>query len=150
MFTALTLTKAILGLAEISGAIDGILDQSTISLCDLVLITINPNAAVEYLEKAAPSIDKKTVVIDCCGVKRSVCAAGFGIAEKYGFTFVGGHPMAGTHNSGFKYSKESLFKGASMILVPPRYDDMELYSRVEALLKPIGFGRYTFTTAKKR
>jgi prephenate dehydrogenase len=57
--------------------------------------------------------------------------------------------MAGTHNSGFKYSKAALFKGAAMILVPPSCDDITLIDRLEKTLAPVGFGRLTITTAEK-
>jgi len=54
--------------------------------------------------------------------------------------------MAGTEQSGFKHSKANMFKGASMIIVPPVYDDIELLGRIEKLLKPVGFGRLKITT----
>lgn len=136
-------------LASIAGAADGPLDQSTIALCELILIAVNPAAAINWLESRASLVSKRAIVIDCCGVKANICAVGFGIAGKYGFTFVGGHPMAGTHNSGFKHSRANLFRGASMILVPPRYDDMGLLGRAKELLDPVGFAGYTITTAKK-
>ena len=140
---------SILSFAQVAGAIDGVLDGETIGLCDCILIAVSPKAAIEYLEGAAQMISRNTVVFDCCGVKRFVCERCFKIAEENGFTFVGTHPMAGTHNSGFKYSRADLFKGAVMVLVPPVYDDIELLSRVETLLKPVGFGRLTVTTAEK-
>lgn len=140
---------AVLGIAQISGAVDGPLDKDTIPLCDCILIAVYPQAAIAYLERIAPDIKKETIVFDCCGVKRTVCNACFEIAKQYGFTFVGGHPMAGTHNSGFKYSRATLFKGAAMILVPPVYDDIMLFDRIEKALKPIGFGHLTVTTAQK-
>jgi prephenate dehydrogenase len=85
-------------------------------------------------------------VFDCCGVKRTVCEQCFTIAGKHGFAFVGGHPMAGKHTSGFKSSSADLFDGASMILVPERTDDIRLFDRMEKALKPVGFGRLTVTT----
>jgi prephenate dehydrogenase len=57
--------------------------------------------------------------------------------------------MAGSHKAGFKNSRANLFHGASMILVPPVYDDPSLFGRIEELLKPAGFGRLTVTTAEK-
>ena len=141
--------RSVLDFAQIAGAIDGALDDRTIRLCDCILIAVNPKAAIEYLEGAAPVISRETIVFDCCGVKRFVCERCFEIAATHGFTFVGTHPMAGTHNSGFKYSRADLFKGAVMVLVPPVYDDIELLSRAEVLLKPVGFRRLTVTTAEK-
>ncbi len=141
--------KSVIGIAQIAGAIDGPLDHEAIGKLDVILIAVYPKAAVDYLSEIAPCISKEALVIDCCGVKRSVCANCFEIAKQYGFTFVGGHPMAGTHNSGFKYSKAALFKGATMILVPPSYDDIMLYDRIEKALAPVGFGKLTITTAEK-
>ncbi|MCL2740881.1 MAG: prephenate dehydrogenase/arogenate dehydrogenase family protein, partial [Oscillospiraceae bacterium] len=63
--------------------------------------------------------------------------------------FVGGHPMAGSHMAGFKNSRADLFMGASMVLVPPVYDDPTLLGRVESILKPAGFGHLTVTTAER-
>ena len=141
--------ESALAFAGISGAIDGVLDSGSIASCDAVLIAVTPKAAVEYLARMAPHIAENTMVIDCCGVKRAVCENCFAIAKQHGFTFVGGHPMAGTQYSGFKHSRANLFKGAPMILVPPVYDDIILYTRIEDILKPAGFGRFTFTTAEK-
>jgi prephenate dehydrogenase len=126
-----------------------VIDANSIGVCDALFIAVYPNDAVAYLENAAPTIAKDTIVIDCCGVKRSICLKCFTIAEKYGFTFVGGHPMAGSHKAGFKNSRNDLFHGASMILVPPVYDDPVLLGRIESILKPVGFGHLTVTTAEK-
>lgn len=141
--------QTILSFAEISGAIDGILTKENISDCDLVLIAIRPQAAIDYLTEMAPFIGKKPLVIDCCGTKRVVCNACFPLAKEYDFTYVGGHPMAGGHNGGFKYSRANLFRNAPMVIVPPTFDDIELLSRVKELLAPAGFGKFSVTTAEK-
>ena len=57
--------------------------------------------------------------------------------------------MAGSHFSGFKYSRSNLFQGAPMVLVPPRFDDMELLERVKDALAPCRFGRFSVTTAQE-
>ena len=142
-------SKAVLDFAFLAEAVDEVLTMDNIGLCDILLLCTYPAAAVEYLKNAAPYISKNTVVIDCLGTKRHVCAAGFALAEEYGFTYVGGHPMAGTHNSGFKYSREDMFDGAPMVIVPPEFDDMELLGRVKDLLEPLGFGSISVTTAER-
>lgn len=55
--------------------------------------------------------------------------------------------MAGSQFSGFKYSRATLFQGAPMVLVPPKYDDMALLQRVKDALQPCGFGFFSVTTA---
>jgi len=141
--------EAILSFAKLSETINGVLDEKTIKQCDAIFIAVNPGDAVSYLEKNAPNIASNTIVIDCCGVKSSVCSKCFPIAKQYGFIFVGGHPMAGSHTAGFKNSRANLFHDAYMILVPPVYDDPALFGRLEEILKPVGFGHLTVTTAEK-
>ena len=141
-------SRSVLDFAKLSGDVDGELTKENIGECDLVLITIYPEAAVSTLREFAPYIGEKPLVMDCCGTKRVVCEAAFPIAEEYGFTFVGGHPMAGTQYSGYKYAKATLYHNQPMVIVPPRYDDICLLGRVKSLLSPAGFGRYSVTTAE--
>ena len=133
--------------ARLQGAVDGELTPEGISSCDLILIALYPQAAIEYLKDIAHRIAKDALVIDLCGTKRTICEVGFALAKEFGFTFVGGHPMAGTQYSGFKHARDTLFNGASMVLVPPTFDDIFLLDRVKKVLAPAGFGRMTVTTA---
>ena len=133
--------------AVLSGTVNGPLTDETLSTCDLILIAVIPSAAVDYLKHHAAHIGPKPVVIDCCGTKRVVCAACFPLAKEHGFTYLGGHPMAGTHNSGFKYATPTMFHNAPMVLVPENHNDIQLLSRVKDLLAPAGFSRFSITTA---
>ena len=139
---------AILSFAQMSGAVDGTLGAENAAQCDLILACICPEAAIAELTGLAPHIGEKPVVIDCCGTKRVVCEALFPVAEQYGFTYLGGHPMAGSHHSGFKYARENLYHNAPMVLVPPSFDDIALLQRVKELLAPAGFGHISVTTAQ--
>ena len=141
--------EQMLSFAMLAGAVQGKLDENTIPSCDLLLLAIYPGGSAAWLEENAPLISQKALVLDCCGVKREICARCFPLAEKYGFTFVGGHPMAGSHFSGFKYSRANLFAGQPMVLVPPVFDDIQLLDRVKEALKPCRFGAFSVTTAEK-
>ena len=141
--------RATLDFALLSGAVHGELTAENISSCDIVLVCIFPAAAVDYVQRLAPHIGPHPVVIDCCGTKRFVCERLFPLAAEHGFTYLGGHPMAGTHNSGFKYARATMFKGAPMVIVPPDFDDILLLDRVKTLLAPAQFGRISVTTAEK-
>ena len=146
---AADIDRQMLDFAMLQGAVNGELTEDAQADCDLILIAVYPRAAVEYLQKHGTKIGKKPVVIDCCGTKRVVCEACFPLAEQYGFTYLGGHPMAGTHNSGFKYATATMYHGAPMVLVPADFNNIELLSRVKELLSPAGFGRFSVTTAEK-
>ena len=142
-------SRSVLDFALMAGDADGELNRETLRDCDLVLLCVYPQAAIDWLTAMAPYVGNKPVVIDCCGTKRVVCAACFALSERYGFTYLGGHPMAGTHNSGLKYARANLYHGAPMVIVPPVFDDIELLDRVKELLSPAGFGRISVTTAEK-
>ena len=141
--------EQILSFAVLAGAVHGRLDDTTIPDCDLILLAIYPDGSASWLGSNAHLISKDTLVMDCCGIKREICQRCFPMAEKYGFTFVGGHPMAGSQFSGFKYSRADLFDGAPMVLVPPVFDDMALLDRVKQVLAPCHFGHFSVTTAEE-
>ena len=137
------------GFALLDGIIDEELTEKNIEKCDLIFVALYPNATVEYLYQIAPLVSKNAVVIDLCGIKQSICSHGFSLAKKHGFTFVGGHPMAGKQFSGIKHSRATLFKGAPMVLVPPVFDDIEFLDKIKSLLLPAGFGKLSVTTAEE-
>lgn len=141
--------ESILAFAQLAGVVDGALNVPKIGECDLILLSIYADASVAWLKDNAAFIPKSALVIDCCGIKKKICKHCFPIAEQYGFTFVGGHPMAGSHYSGFKYSRSNLFQGATMVLVPPRYDDPLLLEKIKVALSPCGFKHFSVTTAEE-
>ena len=141
-------SRSVLDFAVMSGTVDAELTEENIASCDLVLIALYPEATIDWFRRMAPHIGPHPVVLDCGGTKRTICAACFPIAEEYGVTFLGGHPMAGTQFSGFKNAKANMYHGAPMVIVPPDFDDVLLFDRVKQLLKPAGFSRFSFTTAE--
>ena len=143
-------TRATLDKALDEGTVDGILDKDNIGSVDLLIVALYPEAAVRYLEEMAPLISADTIVTDVCGLKRYICKEGFRLADEYGFTFIGGHPMAGTQFSGYDNSKADMFVNASMILVPdPTKDGNSVLGKLETIKEMLGkleFGRFVITT----
>jgi len=130
-------------------AIDGELSENNIGECDLILLCLYPKICIDYLAKMAPYISKDAMVIDCCGTKQVLCDKCYAIAKEHGFTFVGGHPMAGRHFSGFAYSTKTMYDGASMVLVPEDLNDTKTIERAKHLLSPIHFGKFTLCTPER-
>ena len=85
-----------------------------------------PAAAVEWVRTHASLIAPSAILVDLCGVKRTVVSAITPIARERGFAYIGGHPMAGRERGGFTASSEDLYVGASMILTPDQRTDMQL------------------------
>ena len=135
--------------ARFTDSIDGVLDESALASCDLLLLALYPEASVEYLQKVSSLLPKGCTVLDCCGVKRAIFERCVAEGNAHGFTFIGGHPMAGAVASGFRASREKMFKGASMILVPGACDELPVLDKLCSLLREIGFTRIVTATPEE-
>lgn len=120
-------------------------DPSVLYGCDLVFAALYPAGIVPFVLDNAPHFKPGTIVVDCCGIKQSVCAALYG-ENLCGVTFIGGHPMAGTEQIGFSASFAGLFNGASFILTPREGENARTLQMLDRLLCGIGFGRTVVTT----
>ena len=139
----------IMEFAKLEGTLNGYLDNKMLGECELIILALYPQAIIDYLTEHAPYISKDAVVIDCGGTKRLICDKCQKIAKEYGFTFVGGHPMAGKKYSGYKYSTAKLFHNSSMIIVPEKTDDIVFLDSIKKLFSPCDFGRITVCSAEK-
>lgn len=135
--------------AKLMGAIDGELTDEEIPQCDMLILALYPKLTVDFVLKYAPVLKKGAVVIDTCGVKRVICNTLWEAADKYGFKFYGGHPMAGLHFSGFSYSDVSMFQNASMVLVPPKDADIQDLADLKSLFTSIGFTNLQITSPEE-
>ena len=135
--------------AVLDGTLDAILTEDRISECDFLLLAMYPKAIISYLKEHAGKIKKTALVMDCGGTKQDICRECQAVAHEYGFTFVGGHPMAGKKYSGYKYSSGKLFKNASMVIVPEHTDDISFLDHIKQVLAPCEFGRITVCSAEK-
>ena len=143
------LTDSVTRFAELDGMLDAELTDATLPDCDIVHVAIPPRAACAWMKAHAGAIAPHTLLIDDCGTKRLVTRCGFELAQRHGYCYVGGHPMAGTHLSGYKNARADLFQGAPMVIVPPRFDDPDLYERIKRLLSPMGLGQLVFSDAEE-
>ena len=136
-------------MARMCGAIDAPLTEENLPQAELILVAIRPGAAIEWVRQHAPLISKSAILVDLCGVKRTVVASIAPVAEQYGFAYIGGHPMAGRERGGFTASTEALYVGASMILTPDKRTDMRLLETLKAFFLDLGFAGLTFSTPEE-
>ena len=143
------LDKETMTMARMCGAIDAPLAEENLPQCDLILVAIRPGAAVEWVRTHAHLIAPSAILVDLCGVKRTVVSAITPIARERGFAYIGGHPMAGRERGGFTASSEDLYVGASMILTPDQRTDMQLLETLKAFFLDLGFAGLTFSDPKE-
>ena len=144
-------TASTLELAMIE-CVDGELTDEAVPTCELIILAGYPQVSIDWLRNMAPRMSAGAIVIDVVGVKRSICEACFELAEGYDWTFVGCHPMAGTQFSGFSHTRETMFRNAPLVVVPPsNMDDfvrLDVLERLKTLLEPCGFGSFTLSSAE--
>ncbi len=134
--------------AFLMGAIDAELTDASLRECDMVLVSLYPGAIIEWVKNHAADFKPGCLVIDCGGVKQHICAELVPLARAGEWHFIGGHPMAGREFSGFRYAKDDLFDGASMILCTDGLDDPELLQNARDFFLDLGFRRVQFTDPK--
>ena len=135
--------------AMLTGTVSKELTDGDVPELDMLMLAAYPRASVETLTRLAPMLRKDAMAVDLCGVKRVVCEPCFALADRYGFSFIGGHPMAGKQYSGIKYATADLFRNASMILVPRETEDLFRVSRLSELMHEVGFATVTVSKAEE-
>ena len=108
-------------LAKMLGIVDELADsiEESAKEADLILIATPVQETERILELLARLPLKENVIISDTGSTKSTIVKK---AEKLidkGITFIGGHPMAGSHKSGVAAARELLFENAFYLLTPP-------------------------------
>lgn len=125
------------GDALASGVIECSLDESLADLrADVVVIATPVDAATGVLRRIAASPARPSLVSDVGSTKARIVAEAAALG--LGGRFVGSHPMAGDHRSGWSASRRGLFDGARIYLCAAEGASAELVERVEALWRAVG------------
>lgn len=143
------LSRPVIYRAKLLEVIDDELEEQQVGQCDIIILALYPRDTVQWVEDHAQTIKKDAVIVDCAGVKTSVCRPCWDLAEKWGFTFIGGHPMEGVAKLGFENSRRDMFVGASMILVPQKDISIETMKRLKDVFDAVGFTRYEIATPEQ-
>lgn len=131
------------------GAIDEEITTDRLSEANLTIICLYPEAIVNFVKENATNFKKGSIVIDSCGVKEYVVNECTPVLNDYGVIFVGTHPMAGREFSGFDYSTENLFEGASFIITPTDETPQIAVDLLQTLAGSISFGKAVVSTPQK-
>ncbi|MBO1307274.1 prephenate dehydrogenase [Enterococcus sp. 669A] len=98
----------------------GIVDEVVAGLdsaveMDIIILAVPVGVSLEYLQELAKLPLKENVLVTDVGSTKSAVVQ---LADTLPFTFVGGHPMSGSHKSGVKAANPNLFEKAYYILTP--------------------------------
>jgi prephenate dehydrogenase len=124
-------------MALADGAISRACTESRIASCDLVVVCVPVLRSVDLVRRIGGRMRPGSILTDVGSVKAAVVRAG-GSAMAGGAEFVGGHPIAGTEDSGYPAADASLFKGKTAILTPTGRNTEEALGAVERMWKLAG------------
>jgi prephenate dehydrogenase len=93
---------------------DGALDA------DLIIIATPVNTSEDILELLSELPLNPDVIITDTGSTKGTVVKKSELLKQKGTTFIGGHPMAGSHKSGVSAAKEILFENAFYLLTPEK------------------------------
>jgi len=136
---------AVLKAALDCGAIDKIGDDQDIRSADVLYLCLYPQADIDFITEHLHLISPDCIVTDTCGIKSEICTHLPRLAKEHGFTFVGGHPMAGKEKNGFAVSDADLFRGASYLIVPCGAPQTAV-DLLKEIAETLGFGGTVVTT----
>jgi prephenate dehydrogenase len=76
---------------------------------ELVVLAVPPGPTLDLIGRMGPSLEPGAILTDVCSLKAPVMAraAECGLGDR----FAGGHPLAGTHDSGFTAARPDRLRG---------------------------------------
>jgi prephenate dehydrogenase len=107
-------------LAKMLGVVDETVDEigTGATVADLIIIATPVNVAEKIIRDLSNmSLKKDVIITDAGSTKTKIVQTATCLTEK-GITFIGGHPMAGSHKSGVTAAKPILFENAFYLLTP--------------------------------
>ena len=104
--------------------------------CDLAVVALPVYSSIPVISSVLEKTSWGCTVIDMGSVKAPIVDA---LRTRSGFErFVPCHPMAGSEQSGYDYSREDLFRGASVIVTPHELNDPSDLESVEDMWRKLG------------
>jgi prephenate dehydrogenase len=121
-------------IAKLLGIIDEEVSmlESAASHADLIIIAVPVVETGKMLHSLADCSLKRNVIITDVGSTKTSITESAQTLLAQGYTFIGGHPMAGSHKSGAGAAKLHLFENAFYLLTPTEQIDK---SQIELLQK---------------
>lgn len=110
-------------LAKMLGVIDDIAENIYDGAIDaeLIIIAAPVNETKEIIQLISKlPLNPEVIVTDTGSTKGRIVESAASLMQK-GITFIGGHPMAGSHKSGVTAAKEILFENAFYLLTPEEH-----------------------------
>ncbi len=116
--------------------------REVISLADITVLCLPVPEIIKFCRKYASAWTPGAIVTDVGSVKQVIVEAAEPALQKHGVEFIGGHPMAGTEQSGPEAAFTTLFDNATVFLTPTKNTSDRAVTEVEQLWKAVNANTY--------
>ncbi|MGD2279177.1 MAG: prephenate dehydrogenase, partial [Candidatus Omnitrophota bacterium] len=111
--------------------------ENALKGAEVVFIATPVHAIKEALDKLAENLDDKDVIVtDAGSTKKEIVDHALQYKDK--FSFIGGHPLAGSEQMGVENSSPDLFRDSVCVLTPDKEAREEDTDKIKALWEAIG------------
>jgi len=112
-------------------------DRGELCQADLIYLASPIGAIIDFLKTRAALVKPGAVVTDAGSTKTEICrAARESLSAEV--CFIGGHPMAGSENTGVEYARADLFDRATYALTRDSQTDETQFNRLKMLVEALG------------
>ena len=121
----------------VADALEVSFDHGEVCEADLIYLAAPIGAIIDFLRTKAHLAKPGALITDAGSTKTEICrVARESLAE--GVHFIGGHPMAGSENTGVEYARADLFDRATYALTADVTTNENLLNRLKAIVEAIG------------
>lgn len=121
----------------VADAIEESFDRDEQCQADLIYLAAPIGAIIDFLKTKAHLAKPGALITDAGSTKTEICHVARE-ALPAGVHFIGGHPMAGSENTGVEYARADLFDRATYALTPEATTDETQLGRLKEIVESIG------------
>lgn len=103
---------------------------------DFIIFATPVNATLQLMNEAQNWLLKKGAILSDTGSTKKIIMKKASVLKQLGLTFIGGHPMAGSHKSGIEAAKAHLFENAYYMITALENENELQIQKLEAILHP--------------
>lgn len=120
----------------VADAIETSFDRGEVCQADLIYLAAPIGGIIDFLKTKAALVKPGAIITDAGSTKAEICR----VARESlpaDIHFIGGHPMAGSENTGVEYARADLFDRATYALMPDAADETQ-FNRFKEIVESIG------------
>jgi prephenate dehydrogenase len=112
-------------------------ERNALCEADLIFLAAPIGAILDFLKTKTPNIKYGAIVTDAGSTKVEICRVASESIPKE-ISFIGGHPMAGSEQTGVEYSRADLFDGATWALMDDALSSPNIFVEMNSLIASLG------------